>query len=109
MLSWIALAGAITFEVSATLALRQLAAGWSPVAALMAIAGYVSAFALLLLALRQLNVGAAYAIWSGLGTVGISVAGILLFGEHVSLPSAAGIGLIVAGVVVLQIAGPAHA
>src|ERR1043165_8974589 len=59
-------------------------------------AAWVS-FWLLGLALRQLPVGTAYAVWVGIGAVGAAVLGILLFGEQVSVARLACIGLIVAG------------
>jgi small multidrug resistance pump len=68
-------------------------------------AGYVGSFALLSLALKSFEVGTAYAIWSGIGTATIVVVGYFLLGESLGPAKAGGIALIVAGVVVLNLAG----
>jgi len=59
-------------------------------------------FWLLGLALRQLPVGTAYAVWTGIGAVGATVVGIMLFGESLSLVRIGCIGLIVFGILVLK-------
>ncbi len=60
---------------------------------------------LLTQALRTLPVGTAYAIWTGIGALGVAVLGIFLFGDSASWPRLACIGLIVAGVVGLKLVG----
>ena len=60
-------------------------------------------FWLLGLALRQLPVGTAYAVWVGIGAVGAATLGIVLFGEQVSVARLACIGLIVVGVLGLKV------
>lgn len=62
-------------------------------------------FGLLNLALGRLEVGPAYAAWTGIGAVGTAVVGILLLGESASALKLASIGLVVAGVVGLNLAG----
>lgn len=66
------------------------------------IAGYLVAFYFLSLTLRTMPTGVAYAIWSGLGTVLIGVAGWLVFKQRLDLPAIIGMALIVAGVCVMQ-------
>lgn len=61
-------------------------------------------FYLLAVALRELPVGTAYAVWTGTGAVGTAVVGILLLGESASLWRLGGILLIVAGIVALRLA-----
>jgi len=67
------------------------------------VAGYGCAFLFLSLTLKTLPVGVAYAIWSGLGIVLISIASLVLFGQKLDLPAVLGMGLIIAGVVVMNV------
>ena len=68
-----------------------------------------ASFGLLGLALRQLPVGTAYAVWTGIGAVGAATLGILVFSEPTTLARIACIALIVAGIVGLKILGGAEA
>ena len=61
---------------------------------------------LLTLALRSIPVGTAYAVWTGIGAVGVAVLGIAVLGESASPARLACIGLIVAGVIGLKLASP---
>lgn len=107
-MGWVLLAAAIGTEVAGTLALRALSGGWRPGPALVVAVGYIASFVLLALALRTIAVSTAYAVWAGVGTAGVAVLAWLVFGERVSWAGAAGIGLIIAGVVVLNLSGAAH-
>lgn len=62
-------------------------------------------FALLTIALKHLEVGSAYAVWTGLGAAGTAVTGMWVLGESVSAAKLISIGLILAGVVGLNLAG----
>jgi quaternary ammonium compound-resistance protein SugE len=62
-------------------------------------------FGLLNIALRQLEVGPAYAVWTGLGATGTAVVGMLALGEAVTMPKLVSIGLVVAGAVGLNLSG----
>jgi quaternary ammonium compound-resistance protein SugE len=62
-------------------------------------------FALLTLALRRLEVGAAYAVWTGIGATGAASAGMIFLGDPVSTLKLVSIGLILAGVVGLNLSG----
>ncbi len=64
-------------------------------------------FGLLTLALRHLEVGTAYAVWTGIGSVGVVVLGMLLLGESASIPKLISIALVVAGVIGLNLTGAA--
>jgi len=66
-------------------------------------------FWLLGLALRQLPVGTAYAVWTGVGAVGAAVLGIVIFGESLSIAPILCIALIVAGILGLRFLGSASA
>ncbi len=61
---------------------------------------------LLGLALKELPLGTAYAIWTGIGTIGTAILGIILFGESAAVLRLVCIGLIVAGIVGLKLVTP---
>ncbi|MFC9337514.1 DMT family transporter [Streptomyces sp. NPDC057020] len=99
------LAGAIAAEILATTSMKY-SDGFSKLwPSLITGIGYVVAFALLAQALKTLQVGTAYAIWAGVGTAAVAAIGILFLGETLSLAKVAGIALIIAGVVVLNLGG----
>ena len=62
-------------------------------------------FALLTVALRRLEVGAAYAVWTGIGAAGTAIVGMIFFGDAVSTLKLVSIGLILAGVIGLNLSG----
>lgn len=100
---WGYLAVAIVAEVIATSALKA-ADGFTRVGpTLVVVAGYWTAFYFLSIALRGIPVGIAYAVWSGTGIVLISLIAWLLYGQTLDLAAGIGIGLIVAGVLVLNL------
>ncbi|MFA7505971.1 MAG: SMR family transporter [Burkholderiaceae bacterium] len=103
MKGWGFLGVAIVAEVVATSALKASEgfSRWMP--SLVVIAGYAIAFYFLSLTLRAIPVGVAYAIWSGLGVVLITAVGWIVFGQKLDLPALAGIGLILAGVLVMNL------
>ncbi|MCW2716476.1 multidrug efflux SMR transporter [Pseudonocardia sp.] len=107
-MGWLFLAGAIGTEVAGTVALRALATEfrWGP--AIVVGVGYLASFGLLALALRSVNVGPAYAIWSGVGTAGVAVLALLIYGERINAVGVVGLVLIVAGVGVLSLSGAVH-
>ncbi|WP_026180130.1 DMT family transporter [Hahella ganghwensis] len=102
-LSYLYLLIAIIFEVIGTTALKyseQFTRLWPSV--LVALC-YGAAFYLLALSLRQLNVGVAYAIWSGVGIVCIALIQVMWFRQWLDIPAMAGITLIITGVVVINV------
>ncbi|MCW2237929.1 DMT family transporter [Azospirillum canadense] len=104
-MSWLYLTVAIAFEIVGTVSMKMsegMTRLWPSVAV---VACYVVAFAMLAQALKEIEVGVAYAIWSAVGTATIAAIGIWVFGEQASLLKLAGILLIVAGVVSLRMAG----
>ncbi len=103
MNAWLLLLGAIVAEVVATSALKA-SDGFTRLgpSAIVAV-GYGLAFWLLSLTLRSIPVGIAYAAWSGLGIVLIALAGWWLYGQRLDAPALAGMALIVAGVLVMNL------
>ncbi|WP_459617320.1 DMT family transporter [Bordetella sp. 2513F-2] len=102
-MKWLYLALAIGAEIVATSMLKS-SAGFTrlwPTAA--TVAGYVVSFYFLSLTLRELPIGIAYAVWSGVGIVAISLVGLVFFKQTLDLPAVIGIALIVAGVLVMNL------
>jgi small multidrug resistance pump len=102
-MNWLYLAIAIACEVVATSALKATEGftRWQP--SVLVVAGYSFAFFFLSLTLRSIPVGIAYAIWAGAGVVLVSLAGWLLYQQRLDLAAMLGIGLIVAGVLVINL------
>lgn len=102
MSPYVYLSVAIASEVVGTLALRA-SRGFTQLApSVLVIGAYSLAFYMLSLALREMSVGTAYAIWSGIGTAIVAIAGAVLFGERLTVRSVLGIVLIIVGVVLLE-------
>ena len=100
---------AIAFEVAATLSLKASAGAPQPwTAAVPAFAGYAVAFVCLAHSLETLPVGIAYAIWSGVGTAGVAMLAMWIFGETPPPAAWLGIALVVVGVTVLGASMPSH-
>ena len=100
---YLLLAIAIVSEVAATSALRA-AAGFTRLwPSVVVVIGYAMAFFFLSLTLRVIPVGMAYAIWSGLGVVAISVVAYVVYGQSLDAPALIGMALIVAGVLVINL------
>ena len=103
MNQWLVLGGAIVAEVIATSALKA-SDGFSKLGpSLVTVTGYLIAFYLLSLTLRTIPVGVAYAIWSGAGTILIAAVAWILYGQKLDLAAVIGMGLIVSGVIVLNV------
>ncbi|WP_337183332.1 SMR family transporter [Shinella sp.] len=94
---------AIVFEVLGTSAMQAAQHFTRLVPTLAMVVCYAIAFYFLSSSLRYVPVGIAYAIWSGLGIVLISLVGYFLFGQKLDLAAVIGLGLIIAGVVVLNL------
>ncbi|RDE08725.1 DMT family transporter [Pelagibacterium lacus] len=101
-MTYVYLICAIIAEVIATSALKAADGFTNLVPSIIVAVGYAAAFYFLSLTLRTLPIGIAYAIWSGLGIVLISVAGWILYKQALDLPAIIGMGLIIAGVVVIN-------
>ncbi|MEO3434252.1 multidrug efflux SMR transporter [Inquilinus sp. CAU 1745] len=96
------LALAIACEVVATTALKASLGFTRLLPSLIVVVGYGAAFFLLSLTLKTFSVGFTYAVWSGLGIVLVALMGAVLFGEKLDAAAFLGMGLIIAGVVVLN-------
>lgn len=103
MNNWLCLAIAIVSETIATTALKASAGFSRPLPSVLVVAGYGLAFYFLSLTLRTIPLGVTYAVWSGVGIVLVTLSGWLLFGQKLDAGALAGIGLILAGVLVMNL------
>jgi small multidrug resistance pump len=103
MLPYFYLSIAIVSEVIATSALRAADGFTRLLPSVLVVAGYALAFFFLSLTLKTIPVGVAYAIWSGIGIVLISLVAYFLYGQSLDTPALIGMGLIVAGVMVINL------
>lgn len=94
---------AIVFEVLGTSAMQAAQHFTRLVPTLVMIVCYAIAFFCLSYTLRAIPVGIAYAIWSGLGVVLISVVGVVGFGQKLDAPAILGLGMIIAGVIIINV------
>ena len=98
-MAWLILVAASAVEIVMALALKY-ADGWTRFwPSVIGIAAALGSVFLLTLAMKQLPAGTAYAIWTGIGSVGITVLGIMLFGDSPSVARLLCIAMIVGGVV----------
>ena len=105
MLFWLFLVIAILTEVVGTSLMKASQGLTRLVPTLFMFVLYGISFVFMALALKKIEVGIAYAIWSGLGTALIAMIGIAWFRESFSLPKLAGLVLIIGGVVLLNLKG----
>jgi len=100
---WIYLIIAITFEVMATLSIKQATLGntyvWSAVIAVL----YIISFSFVYYAAKSIEIGTVYAIWAGMGTALIVLLGWILFKEEMNLYKVIGVLSIIFGVVLLKL------
>lgn len=100
---WLHLSIAIVAEVIATSALKAAAGFTRPLPSLVVVAGYGLAFYFLSLTLRVIPMGVAYAVWSAVGIALVSLIGWLVYDQRLDAPALLGMGLIIAGVAVIQL------
>ena len=94
---------AIIFEIIGTSVLKLSEQFTKVIPSIISIIAYITAFFFLSLTLKTIPVGIAYAIWSGVGIVLISVIGFVYFKQSLDLPAILGLGLIIAGVIIINI------
>jgi small multidrug resistance pump len=94
---------AIVSEVAATLALRMSHGFTRPLPVFIVVVGYAISFWFMAQVLKQLPVGLTYAVWSAVGTALIATFGILVWGESATVLKLASLGLIIMGVVGLNL------
>ena len=97
------LAAAIALEIAGT-SLLQASHNFTRLAPTVAMGiCYGLAFWLLTIVLKYIPVGVAYAVWSGLGVVLITIIGLVAFGQRLDLPAVLGVALIIGGVVIINL------
>lgn len=102
-MAWVHLLVAGLFEIVWAVALKY-ADGFTRLwPSAIAIAGMIVSVVLLEMSLRTLPVGTAYAVWTGIGTVGAAILGIVLFQEPATALRLGSIGLIVCGIIGLRL------
>ncbi|PIF32725.1 small multidrug resistance pump [Flavobacterium sp. 9] len=94
---------AIIFEIIATSALKKSEQFTQLIPSIVTIVGYFAAFYFLSFAIRTIPVGIAYAIWSGVGIVLITIIGAVFFKQIPDLPAIIGLALIMIGVIVINV------
>jgi len=109
MNKWLTLGIAIVAETIATSALKSSEGFSKLVPSAIVLVGYGVAFYFLSLTLRSIPVGIAYAVWSGVGIVLITVVGWAFFGQKMDAPALIGMALIIAGVVIMNVFSSAGA
>ena len=102
-MAWLYLFVAGLFEIGWAIGLKYTEGFTRLVPSLLTIGAMIVSLALLGLALKTLQVGTAYAVWTGIGAVGTAALGIYVFGEPATAARLASIGLIVAGIVGLKL------
>lgn len=103
---WLTLILAGLFEIGWAIGLKYTEGFTRPEPTLGTVAAMVISLFLLGLAMKGLPVGTAYAVWTGIGTVGTVILGIVLFGESAAIERLACITLIVAGIIGLKLVTP---
>lgn len=102
-MSWIILFFAGLFEVGWAVGLKYTDGFTRPLPTALTVAAMAVSLGLLGLAMKELPLGTAYAVWTGVGAVGTVIAGIILFGESMALMRLASVALIIAGLVGLKV------
>ena len=102
-MSWNILLLAGLFEVGWAIGLKYTEGFTRPLPTLLTISAMLVSLGLLGLAMKELPLGTAYALWTGVGAVGTVIAGIILFGESMALMRLASVALIVTGLIGLKL------
>ncbi|MCR5872215.1 MULTISPECIES: multidrug efflux SMR transporter [unclassified Sphingomonas] len=102
-MAWIALLAAGLLEIVWASAMKLSDGFTRPFPAAITIVAMIASFALLATAMRQLPLGTAYTIWTGIGAVGAFVVGIAFLGEAITPARLLAAGLIVGGIVLMKL------
>ena len=102
-MAWIILFFAGLFEVCWAVGLKYTEGFTRPLPTVLTIAAMLASLGLLGLAMKELPLGTAYAVWTGIGAIGTVIAGILLFGESMALVRLLSVALIVCGLLGLKL------
>jgi len=102
-MQWILVLIAGFFEVGWAVGMKYSDGFTRLVPSILTVAGYIASLYFLTLAVKNLPLGTAYAVWTGIGTVGTFVLGILLFKDVVTVPQIICIVMIISGIVGLRL------
>lgn len=94
---------AIVFEVIATSSLKASEEFTKVIPSIITIVGYALAFYCLSLTLRSIPIGVAYALWSGIGIVLVTLVGIFVYNQKPDLPAVLGLLFIIIGVIIINV------
>ncbi len=103
--AWVLLMGAIGVEVAATAALPRTHSFRDPLWTALVLGGYAVSIWLLAAVIRHIPVSVTYAVWSGLGTAGIALVGVVFLNEGWDLLKGVALLMIIGGVLVLNLHG----
>ena len=104
MNAWVIVLIAGLLETGWALGLKYSEGFTRPIPSVLTVVGALASFWLLSMAMRDLPVGTAYAVWVGIGAVGTAILSVFLFGDPVNLMRVLGILLIVGGIIALKFA-----
>ncbi len=107
-MAWLLVVTAGLLETGFAISLKLSHGFTRPLATVLFAIFALSSFGMLTLALKKLEVGPAYAVWTGIGAAGTAIAGMIWLSESVSTLKIVSIVLVIAGVVGLQLSGDAH-
>jgi quaternary ammonium compound-resistance protein SugE len=107
-MAWIYLVVAGFFECGWAIGLKYTEGFSKPVPSLLTVAAMIISFWLLSTAMKTIPVGTAYAVWTGIGAVGVAILGMVLFGESRDVLRIVCLLLIVAGIVGLRLVSSPH-
>ena len=102
-MSWLILLLAGLFEVAWAIGLKYTDGFTRPLPTLLTVSAIIISLALLSLAMKGLPLGTAYAVWTGIGAIGTLIAGVILFGESITLLRMASAALSICGLIGLKI------
>lgn len=102
-MSWLILLLAGLFEMAWAIGLKYTDGFTRPLPTLLTVSAIIISLALLSLAMKGLPLGTAYAVWTGIGAIGTLIAGVILFGEPITLLRMASAALIICGLIGLKI------
>jgi multidrug transporter EmrE-like cation transporter len=96
---------AIAIEVVATTALKASHGMTRLVPSVIVVVGYVVSFYMVAILLKRMDLGLVYATWSALGTAAVAIIGVVIYGDALTIWRVAGLFLIIAGVMLLNLSG----
>ncbi len=105
-MAWLSLFLAGVFEIVWAFFMKQSHGFSRLVPSAITLVTMLASFGLLAFSMRTLPLGTAYTIWTGIGTVGSFVVGIVILGEHISAMRLAAAALILAGIIIMKLATP---